>query len=499
MYKKVLFIVLILFVAFFVVRQSYAASLSGLSDTITTSRPSASAPLNTDQTAGQGQVTIVDNNAVYLASDSATMYADPAGGGETTNTGLNVASMSAQVAGSPNTRIVYFTNTVTNTHHKGDALVVPITAMHTVTFKPQATIPVGGKIIISFPTLASTDSNPASPSASGFQFNGLSNTQVLFNFSSGTAACTSGNITVTGTGAGGTPTITCTTSSGVVTGGGATTVTVLIGCSANTGASCTTQVPRLINPMRKPGDTQAGQGASTTTSDNWKVNVFTQDTSSITLDTGTAAIGTIESVFVQANIDPTLTFTIIGEPSGTTINNAFVTGCPNSSSDVTNTGIPTTATDVNMGSVTTSVLIAAQKLTVSTNALGGYVLTATSSGQLQDPQNGYKVNSTVNPAAIVAGVENFGIHPCGQDVTNATTTWNNGGNASQFSLSASSPNNGFIGWPLQDGANSVQLANHAGTANLISTAVEYAITASATTPAGLYTSVITYVATPTFN
>lgn len=492
MYKKVLFIVLILFVAFFVVRQSYAASLSGLSDTITTSRPSASAPLNTDQTAGEGQATIVDNNAVYLASDSATLYADPAGGGETTNTGLNVASMSAQIAGSPNTRIVYFTNTAANNHHKGDALVVPITAMHTVTFKPQATIPSGGHIIISFPSLASTDSNPASPSASGFQFNGLDNTLVKFN----NATCSS--ISISGTGAGQTPNIDCTTS-GTVTGGGATTVTVLIGCSVNSGANCTTQVPRLINPMRKATDSQRGQGATTTNSDNWKVNVFTQDNSSITLDTGTAAVGIIESVFVQANIDPTLTFTIIGEPSGTTINNAFVTGCPNSSSDVTNTGIPTTATDVNMGSVTTSVLIAAQKLTVSTNALGGYVLTATSSGQLQDPQNGYKVNSTVNPAAIVAGVENFGIHPCGQDVTNATTTWNNGGNASQFSLSASSPNNGFIGWPLQDGANSVQLANHSGTANLISTAVEYAITASATTPAGLYTSVITYVATPTFN
>lgn len=473
-------------------QKTYAASLTSLSDTISTSRPSASAPLSSDQSAGVGQVSIVDNNAVFLQSDSVTAWADPAGGGETTNTGLLVASMSAANTPSAGQRTVYFTNTIGNTHHKGDAFVAPITAMHTVSFKPVTTVPVGGKIIISFPTLASTDTNAASPSAQAFQLNGLSTSNIQANFSSGSSTCT---FAVSGTSAGQTPAITCTVGTAGITGG--VTVTILIGCSAHSGAACTTQVPTLINPMKSPGNALSGQGAATTQNDNWKISVQTQDTpgaGGTVLDSGTAVVGTIESVQVQANIDPTLTFQITGTSNGTTINNAYVSGCPNSSSDVTNSGLATNATFVNLGTVSTNLNVAAQKMTVSTNASSGYALTATASGHLTNSPGTHSITDNTTPAAITAGTEFFGIHPCGTDVANASTVWNNGGNGTQTSLTSGT---GFVGWPTP--TTSLVLASRTGVANQIATAVEYAITASAVTPAGLYTAIITYVATPTFN
>ena len=479
MYRKAL-LSLLLCVGFFILttHTTFAASLNNISDTITTSRPSAAAPLATDQAAAAGAVPITDNNAMYLQGDSAIIWADT---GETTNTGILVASMSAANTPTTGQRTIYLSNTIANLHHKGDPFVVPITAMHTISFQPVTTIPASGKIIISFPTLAASDTNAASPSAQAFQFNGLSTSNIKAN----NASCT---FVVSGTSAGQTPTITCTVGAQITSG---TTVTILIGCSANSGVSCTTQVPTLINPMRKTGDTQAGQGAAMTTADNWKVTVSTQDNTGAALDSSSAVVGTIESVQVQATVDPTLTFQITGINDATAINSTLVTGCPSTSPDTTDSGYSPTATFVNLGTVGTGINISAQKITVSTNGQGGYSLTATSSGKLTNSQGSYNINSTTTPGALTGGTELFGIHPCGSDVSQ--TTWD---------LDTSGPysvtsGKGYVAWPTA--ATALTLASHTGTANAIATAVEYAITASNVTPAGLYTSIITYVATPTFN
>lgn len=484
MYRKALFS-LVLFVALslYATHTTFAASLNSLSDTITTSRPSASAPLASNQSAGAGSVTITNgtniNYSMYLGGDSATLWADT---GETTDTGILVASMSAANTPTTNQRIVYLTNTITHAHHLGDPFIVPITAMHTISFKPVANIPASGKIVVSFPSLATSDTNAASPSAQAFQFNGLTASNIQVN-----GASCSNPIVISGTSAGQTPTITCTVASQVNSG---TIVTILVGCSAASGASCTTQVPTLINPTKSATNGNSGQGASTTQADNWKVSVATQDNNSVTLDSGTAIVGTIESVQVQASVDPTLTFQIIGATGSQAINSSYVTGCPSSSYDTANT-LATDATFVNLGTVGTGLNIAAQKIVVSTNGQGGFSLTATASGKLTDAQNNYSMNSSTTPGALTAGTELFGIHPCGSDVS--TTTWN---------LDSSGPysvasGKGYVAWPTATTA--LTLASQTGTANNIATAIEYAITASAITPAGLYTSTITYVATPTFN
>ncbi len=475
---------LILFGALlFCTKQSFAASLNGLADTISTSRPSAATPLGADAAASAGQATIFDNNAVFLEGDSATAYADPVGGETgTADTGLIVASMSAAATPSSGKRIVYFTNTTTHVRHQGDALVVPITAVHTISFKPVAVIPVSGKIVITFPAMTANDTNPASPSASAFQLGGFTaTTNIKANFSSGTSTC---NFAITGTGASGTPTITCTIATASVASG--VTVTILIGCSSGAAATCaaSNQVPTAINPMKLANNSQSGQGAATTQADTPKIKVQTQDNNSVTLDSGTAAVGVIESVQVEANIDPTLTFQITGIADATNVNSGHGSGCPSQS---TNTGIGANATFVNLGTVSTGISIAAQDLTVSTNGQGGYSLTATSSGHLNDAQNNYNITDSTTPGFMTAGTELFGIHPCGTDVS--TGTWGSG--------TIGGGANAKVAWPTP--TTSVTLASRTSTANAIVTTVMYAITASATTPAGLYTSIITYVATPTFN
>lgn len=467
-------------------KQTHAASLTQLSDTVSTSRPSAASYVvnaSPGLAAGSGDVIIDDNAAVFLASDSATLYADPNGGESGNTETINVASMSAANVPASNQRLVYFTGVTAHVHHTGDPVIVPITAVHTISFKPNTTIPVGGKIIITFPQMAASDTNPASPSASAFNLGGFvpSTTNIHANFSTGSSTCT---FAVTGTGASGIPTVTCTVATAAINSG--TTVTILLGCSSGASATCAAanQVPTIINPMRKqPPSANAGQGVSTTIADNWKIGVTTQDNNSVTLDNGTAVVGTIESVQVQAQIDPTLTFQISGIAGSTNLSSGHGAGCP---SDITGTGLTSSATNVLLGTVNTTISLAAQDLTVSTNGTGGYALTATSSGALTDVAQGYAINSSTTPGIITAGNELFGIHPCGTDVN--TGTWATG------SVPGGS---GKIAWPTQTTA--LGLASRVGTANNIITTIEYAITASSVTPAGFYTSIITYVATPVFN
>ena len=459
--RKLIFIfVFFLFTGSFFVHKANAASLTTVSDTITTSRPSAASPLTVDQAANATQATVVDNGSIYLASDSATFLPST---GETINAGVNVASMSAQISGPPNTRIVYFTGVVSNAHHNGDVVLVPITAVHTVRFTTISSIPSGGKIIITFP---GAGVNTASPSASTFSFNNLAAAGVTF---SGTAACPTGQITVTA------PTITCVTNAGI---SGSTAITVAIG-----------SVPTLINPT-KTASTGVG------TADLWKIAVTTQDASSITLDSAKATIGTIESVQVQATVDPTLTFTIA--PVSGAINSGNTTGCTNTES--VSSGIASTATTVNLGILNTSTInISAQLITISTNASAGYSLTATSSGHLINPASGVWIPDSTTPTAMTINTPWFGIHPCGLNVTSIwyTTTRNDatgGGTGAKY------------GWPTQ--TTSVTLAststgpigNTATTGGVGAglTSVEYAGAVDVSIPAGTYYSDVTYVATATF-
>lgn len=380
-------------------------------------------------------------------------------------------------------RIVYFTSSISTSHHAGDPLVVPQTALQTIAFTTQTPVPDSGSIVLTFPSLAIGDANtPASPSASTFQMNGLSPPDILV-FSNGTNITSHVTATVTNpSGGGSSPSITLSLDSSTAIAG-TTPVVIYLGCTAGTSSSCTTQQPTIINPTKT---------AAAGTADTWTLQITTQDASGLTLDSAKAKIGTIESVQVQANVDPTLTFTISGITNGNAINTGNTTGCTNT--EAANTGISSTATTVNLGTLSSAAInINAQLLTVVTNGINGYSLTATSSGHLINPATGFWIpDNGTSPGTFTAGTPQFGIHPCGSDVSNATwavgTT--GGGTGAKY------------GWPTQ--TSMVTLASDATgpilgtTATHGITSVEYAGTIDTSVPAGIYTSIITYVVTPTF-
>ena len=471
--KKLSIIILFLLVAGVVFAPKAHASLSNTSDTITTSRPSAAALLNGNTAVDAVQATITDNGSMFISSDSAVIYPDT---GESLDTGKNVASMSALGVPSVGKRIVYFAGPCTtpgypgclhaSTHHSGDVLITNVTAVHTISFGTTA-IPSGGTITLTFP---GAGSNSASPSATGFSFNGLTASQVTFG---GTAAagCGTAQISVTA------PTITCTANATITAG----TVTITIGNTA----------PVLINP------TASATQCTTVlcTADLWKLMLSTSNG-----DSERITVGTIQSVQVQATVDPTLTFTIA--PLNSTTNALNTVGSSNTAynsgncvgeSDTPNSGIASTANTINLGLLNAGAInLSAQLITISTNGDHGYSLTATSSGHLTDPTSGFAVRDSVTPVQIALGAPWFGIHPCGLDVN--TTTWGTGGAAGSANNKVAWP---AISTPLTIASNAIGPIGVSGSTAGI-TAVEYQAAVDVSVPAGLYTSTITYTATPTF-
>lgn len=472
-----------------------AATLSSVKDTVSTSRPSASSPLSAAVASGVTQVTVFDNGSIYIASDAATVKGGVGDGDEF----KTVASMSAQITG-PVRRNIYLTGTLSDGHAEGLPVIVPITALHSVNFTTIASIPSNGNIIITFPSLGTGDANnAASPSATTFQMNALSSTQIIVTDGSSDITTThfggtGGSITVTNPSAGTSPTVTLNVDDdSTITGN--TTLYIFLGCTAGSTTTCTTQSPRIINPTKT---------AAAGTADTWKMNIKTTDASSIGLDSANIRIATIDSVQVQAQVEPLLTFTIGGIANGAAVNTGNTTGC--TATETTNAGIASTATFVDLGSLgnTPSTIdlkignIAAQLLTVTTNASGGYAITATSSGRLRDDASGQFISSSTTPAAFPSGNDWFGINACGLDVS--TGTW--GAASCQSEITGSSDPCNY-GWPTQ--TSSVTLAsdttgpsgNSVTTGNGLTT-VRYAAGVDAIVPAGIYKSTITYVATATF-
>lgn len=477
--KRLILIILLFIPLSLLSSKAYAASLSSASDTLTTSRPSAAAPLAANQAANATQVTVVDlpttgfNSALWIASDSAVLLNDT---GQTLST-INVASMSAANTPASDQRIVYFTGQVANTHHAGTTMYTSITATHTIQFTTNAAVPGSGHIVIEFP---GNGANTASPSATGFSFNGMTTsdpTDVKFN----NATCASVSVT-------GSNTIDCTLDSSGINAD--TVVTVLIGCAAQSSGVCTTFAPRLINPIKTT--TAAGSA------DQWKITIKTQDNNAIDLDTSRIIAGTVESVQVQGIVEPYMTMTIAGVSNG-------ASAC----SDTTNTGLASTATFVNMGSLgTAQVNKSAQTITIDTNGSFGYKLTATSSGTFINPASGFAIadanggnglvgNSSTDgtnpaPAALSAGTAGFGIHPCSTSGSPAPTVpsgWGTGGGAS---------NNYANPWNTGTNGYYALLASTSLPSAASVTTVEYGASVTSTTPAGIYSTVFTYVATASF-
>lgn len=414
---------------------AFASRLTAASDTVSTSRPSASTTLAKDQATGASQVVIADNQSLFLAQDSALL------GSET----VTVASASASNTPEPNQRTIYLSLPLKTAHQKGDAVIVPIKALHTVKFTTANPIPQNGKIVITF---QGEGSNAATPSATTFAFNGLLPSQVEAK----NASCA---FTIPS------PSIVCTLSSSVSS---QTAITISIGSKSS---------PVLINPTKTKTD-QA---------DIWSVKIKTQDEKEQDIDSASVKVSTIEPVRVVAQVEPTLTFTIKGIANGTKIkdNNPSCTG----NSDKTNSGIVSGPDFFDLGNLSSKkITISASDLIVSTNLKNGYNITATASGKLRNLITGYAIASSETPTSIRAGVEQFGIHPCGVNANKEDFGKGSLGGSAKLAL----PNS----------TKPLLLSFRASPADLVKTTVEYGASIKNTTPVGVYKTVISYLVLPTF-
>lgn len=214
----------------------------------------------------------------------------------------------------------------------------------TMTFTLVNTIPAGGNILVTIPVANTGNVNDgiadtgSSNTTNGFDFNKLQSTTVNVTSTGGT--CSDGWNTPVVASASGTITITKATSS----------------CA---GATVTVIVPGLVNPTPfTSGHTQGG-------ADNYKISIVTRDGSNNTLDSASVGVAPVEGVLVSATVDQSLSFTVakVDADSGTycgVTRNASTTD--------------STATSIPWGTIATAntFLNAAQVLTASTNASGGY-------------------------------------------------------------------------------------------------------------------------------
>lgn len=511
--KKVIFFGIIFLLLSIIFTPTAFAAITGAKNTVTTSRPSPSSPGNDSlpgAAAASTTLTVYNNGSRFLASDSAKVIR--------TNTAAIVDQnliISSQSAGLTS---VFLGNASAALIRNGiDVVYFPVTAMHTIRLTIGTEIPDEGDLEILFPTLASGDAdNDASPSASTFQFNNLvpggaetnpSNIEVYDDSSNITSDVTITETEPTAGSAGG---LTIEFDAGPILSG--SVITVMLGCSsASDQNTCTTQVPRIINPTKT---------AALGTGDSWKINLSTENASDGQLESTTIGISTVESVTVRATVDPTLSFSITGITTAQDL--AFGnSGCSSASyGQLPNSGINSTANEVNLGIIQntpsaggTITNLTGQYLSVSTNGATGYVLTATSASSLLNPGSGYFFTTSTSPTNFTAGSDFFGLHPCGNDVAN---TWvegtPGGGTDCAFVSGAHGGTNDecLWAWPnatnTLSGGTTITLASDtsgpvgSGTGETGDgiTSVAYGAGIDVQVPPGEYRAVITYIATPSF-
>ena len=221
------------------------------------------------------------------------------------------------------------------------------------------------------------------------------------------------------------------------------------------------------------------------TAETYQYLVQNLNSGSVVVDASKGRIALIEPVRVTATVDPTISMTICGAD---TCSDVEPTDTVDGETLSNNTGATSTGTAVSLAILDLlSPRLQAQKITIATNGVSGYTLTAVDDGDLRKGSD--TIDDVVTPPTAPAvlnspGTEAYGIHPSGTHVD--TGTWGSG--------SASA--NKYSGTDL---SNILTLVSYpTGPTAGTTTYITYKANISPVTPQGDYAHTITYTATATF-
>ncbi|MCX6816259.1 MAG: hypothetical protein NTZ93_00055 [Candidatus Beckwithbacteria bacterium] len=333
--------------AFTFPQQLKSANLTSVADTLTTSRLSYYNKLAVLHATGVTSIQVATSG--MPSKSTANLFT-----GDTVMIGIGTSATSYTVDDIIDTDEFTITSGLEANDAAADDLVIATrSAKHTVTFTPATKINGGGFRIL-IPSGAN-GVNDGIPNHDGFDFNAIGAAQLTAPTGGGVDSWTAATATASG-GTGCAAGYHCfeTQYKGVNSNSG--TFTFVIG---NAGAN------DLINPAKA----NATEGLS----DGYTVIVEHLDSPANlfrVVDSTNIKIAVVESVRVTATVEPTITFTISSVGVGTT-----ACGLP--------ADVASTATTVPFGTMALNIFKnLAQKLTLSTNAAGGGVVTATENDHL---------------------------------------------------------------------------------------------------------------------
>ncbi|MEI8360603.1 MAG: hypothetical protein WCG01_00510 [bacterium] len=240
-----------------------------------------------------------------------------------------------------------------------------------------------------------------------------------------------------------------------------------------TGTQLTVSIANISNPV---------------TSGSQTITITSYTTGAVVKETASAMVAVIDNVNVSASVPATLTFSITSVATGTKINGATTTASTASSSAVSfgNLQIGTSS-------------IIGQQLSVTTNAAGGYSVTVQQNQDLTS-SGGSKIATYANGSATTT----IWTNPTG--TLDATSTYGHFGFTSNDWTLAAGDTFGATSTPKYtgfSGTTPVEVMYHTGASDGTTIAkgmaqVAYRIHITALQPAGDYSNILTYIATPTY-
>lgn len=169
----------------------------------------------------------------------------------------------------------------------------------------------------------------------------------------------------------------------------------------------TTEDAFVISDLINPAPRDSGDVHTLGQADTYSVIIQHRDTNDTIIDQTVTKVGVVDAVKVSASIAPQLTFTVAGVNSGTSV--CGIT-----------TDVTTTALTVPFGALTISSFVdAAQRLTVTTNAIGGYSVTAAENDQVGRGANACAGDGSASITCIVDASVTGATHTTSADWTDA--------------------------------------------------------------------------------